>query len=523
MLKEQYYREPSEIDKIVFEKLVGGEHYLRKVKEEIEFEQLREIVKDCYSANMGRGAEDPVIMIKLCYLQYHYNLSDREVIAEAGVNVAYRYFLDLSLDSPLPVPSLISQFRTRLGEERFKKLFDAVVGQARAKGLVKDRLRLKDATHVIANVAVPFTIELVAQVRDRLLKSAAKIAPTDVEEHRTKANHIRSSTVDLKDRERLLYRVQHLREIVEWAKKIEGEIPEENKKEFIEALALASKILNDREEKAQDKLLTTVDKDARRGKHGEYYDGYMLDILVDPDSELITSLDVLPANADEAANAEKLIESEEKAHGNDIAELSIDSIGFNGTVLNRLGDPKGLAVEVYVPPFENPSKGDYFKPKDFHLDETGQVLTCPAGKQASNSHLGKRGHSTIFSFRRKDCRDCPLLKQCMPQLYKSNGGRTVDKNYYEADYESARQRANTERYREVKKLHPRVERKFADIVQNHSGRRARYRGIKKVKIQFLITSIAVNIKRMVTLLSRKTADLSFYFSFYFLPRLSRII
>jgi hypothetical protein len=40
----------------------------------------------------------------------------------------------------------LSQFRTRLGEELFTRIFDEVVRQARAKGLVKDRLRLKDAT-----------------------------------------------------------------------------------------------------------------------------------------------------------------------------------------------------------------------------------------------------------------------------------------------------------------------------------------------------------------------------------------
>jgi hypothetical protein len=68
------------------------------------------------------------------------------VIVEAQVNVAYRYFLDLALSSALPVASLLSQFRTRLGAERHQALFDQIVSQARGQGLVKDRLRLKDAT-----------------------------------------------------------------------------------------------------------------------------------------------------------------------------------------------------------------------------------------------------------------------------------------------------------------------------------------------------------------------------------------
>ena len=141
MLKESYYTEPTEIDTLVFEKLVPPDHYLRRVKQLIDFERWRDLVKDCYSPAMGRTAEDPVRMIKLAFLQFHYNLSDREVIAAAQVNVAFRYFLDLSLESRLPVPSLLTQFRTRLGAQRHQALFDQMVTQAREYGLIRDRLR----------------------------------------------------------------------------------------------------------------------------------------------------------------------------------------------------------------------------------------------------------------------------------------------------------------------------------------------------------------------------------------------
>jgi transposase len=172
MLKENYYTEPTEIDTLVFEKLVPPDHYLRRVKQLIDFARLRDLVADCYSPAMGRTAHDPVRMIKLAFLQFHYTLSDREVIATAQVNVAFRFFLDLSLESPLPVPSLLTQFRMRLGPERHQALFDQLVTQAREYGLVRDRLRLKDATHVLANIAVPSTLRLVAQTRQRLFDTA---------------------------------------------------------------------------------------------------------------------------------------------------------------------------------------------------------------------------------------------------------------------------------------------------------------------------------------------------------------
>jgi IS5 family transposase len=45
-----------------------------------------------------------------------------------------------------------------------------------------------------------------------------------------------------------------------------------------------------------------------------------------------------------------------------------------------------------------------------------------------------------------------------------------------------------------------VERKLAEIVRYHGGRRARYRGRDRVNIQFLLTGIVVNIKRIIRLL-----------------------
>ena len=111
-------------------------------------------------------------MLKFEYLRYHYNLSDRQVTERAKTDMAFRYFLQVDVYQRMPDPSSLCLFRGRLGKEGFRKIFRQVVGIAREHGLVKDRLRIKDATHVLANVAIPTTLGLVAQVRDKLLKSA---------------------------------------------------------------------------------------------------------------------------------------------------------------------------------------------------------------------------------------------------------------------------------------------------------------------------------------------------------------
>src|SRR5215813_959411 len=206
MLKAEYYSVPSELDMIIFEKLIPAEHYLRKLKAAIDFEPLRALVAECYAAGMGAPAEDPVRLLKLSLLQFHYDLSDSQVIRQAQVNVAFRFFLDISVESALPVPSLLSQFRTRLGSERFTRVFHEILRQARGQGLVKDRLRLKDATHGIAHVAIPSTIRLVAQTRERVLTAAEGFAAAGVAAKRQEMETLRQRTADLSEEQRLLAR-----------------------------------------------------------------------------------------------------------------------------------------------------------------------------------------------------------------------------------------------------------------------------------------------------------------------------
>jgi transposase len=267
MLKADYYVAPTDIDLLVFEKLVPADHYLRRLKAAIDFEPFRALVADCYVEGLGAPAADPVRLLKLSLLQFQYDLSDSQVLRQAQVNVAFRFFLDLSLESPLPVPSLLSQFRTRLGVERFTRVFNEILRQGRARGLVKDRLRLKDATHLIANIAIPSALHLVAQTREQLLTAAECFAAGEVAAHRVHVGAVRAATADLTEDRRLLARVTHLRELVTWgehwqqrlreaAARHQPVVSDEQEAAFSDALQVAHKVLNDREPEATDKLLS---------------------------------------------------------------------------------------------------------------------------------------------------------------------------------------------------------------------------------------------------------------------------
>lgn len=507
MLKASYYIEPKEIDRIVFEKLVPEDHLLCQIKNAVEFEKFRGYVKDCYSPDQGRGAEDPVRMIKLEVLQYLYGLSDREVLKQLQVNVAYRYFLDLSLESELPTSGLLSQFRQRLGKERHEKLFEEVIRQARQKGLVKDRLRITDATHVIANVAIPTTIQLIAQTRERLLRSAKPYAEEKVKAEEQRAQELRKITADLSDMERLLQRLEHLRRIVNWADEMQKSLgkPTEpvtpQRKRFDEMLEVAHRIVDESNDpEAKDRVRSSIDPDARRGKHGAFYDGYSLDTLMDADSELITAVNVAPANQDEAANAANLVRQEQAAQGNRVKSLSIDGIGFRGDVLRELTDPQGLGLAVCVPPRDwVNTNGPYFSGEDFHLENDGLTLVCPGEEETQARSRNDHDTGWQYHFTLGQCKGCRLRDKCMEKL-PAKHGRQVSRNDYEAEYRAARQFARTETYTQIRRQHPKIERKLAEIIRYHHGRRTRFRRSAQVAIQYLMTTLVVNLKRMTKLL-----------------------
>jgi transposase len=511
MLCEDYYRvRLTEFDEEVFRAFVPPDHYLRQALECIPWNDFYGILASYYNAEEGRPAESPVGMLKLEYLRYHDNLSDRQVIGRAKTDTAYRYFLQIGVREPLPDPSSLSYFRGRLGRDGFGKVFRQVVRTARENGLIKDRLRIKDASHVIANIAVPSTLALIAQTRDKLLAAAEPFDPIRVEGERVNVELLRESTAGQTDEQRLVGRVTHLREILAW---VDAQKPPEDANQqgawqaLVEQRRLAHKILADQEDPdAGDRTLSTVDPDARRGKHGSWYDGYMVDVLVDADSELITEVNVLPANGDEAADAGELIRQEEEAQGNDVEALSMDGAGFRGAVLRELEDPEGLAVNTFVPPKKQPP-ATLFTPQDFAEAPEHRIVTCPAGKTSHYRERDQRGHGSIYRFKRTTCEGCPLVSRCLNHPPRGPFGRTVRKTDYEAEYRRARKKATTPEYQAVRAEHPKVERKLGEMLNRHGGRRARYHGGSKVLVQELMAGMATNVKRIVRLLRAPTAAL----------------
>ena len=296
---------------------------------------------------------------------------------------------------------------------------------------------------------------------------------------------MRQVTADLKDVDRLAHRVAHLRAMVAWADGLQQDLgplpasPDHARTRVEAALALAHRVLADRDDPdTGDQVRSVVDPEARCGKHGAYVDGYLLDISLDADSARLTALNILPGNGDEARDTQTLLAAEERAQGHAVEAVSIDGIGWNGEVLRALSAPAGRGV-----------------------------VTCPGGQQTATKERSANHTGWKFVCARLQCAGCQQQARCLATLPQKKG-RSVIKNDDQAEYDAARVRATTPRYAAVRQQHPRVERKLADMVRYHDGRRSRYRGQWRVQMPYLLTGLVVNAKRMVKLLRPQGAQLA---------------
>ena len=86
------------------DELVPKDHFLRQVDSKVDFDFIYDLVEDTYSPDNGRPSLDPVMLVKIPLINCFYGIrSMRQTMKEIEVNVAYRWFLGLTLDDKVPI------------------------------------------------------------------------------------------------------------------------------------------------------------------------------------------------------------------------------------------------------------------------------------------------------------------------------------------------------------------------------------------------------------------------------------
>jgi transposase len=334
MLRRISTKSISEQDQYYYEKAIPQDHLLRRIAQTVDFSFVREILADRYSPDQGRPAEDPILMFKICLLEYLYNLSDVQVIEQIRVNLAYRWFLGINIDDPIADDSTVSYFRVkRAGLEKFQKIFQHIVHQCIEEGLISRKREIIDSTHVIADVAVPTWLSLVRQAYQQviceLMLANETLATSFQQRFESLWNELKGKTRD----EKLPSILELSNELVK-----EAEPFINDDKETYSPLYKLKKVIGDRSDSATDRLISVVDPEARTGHKSarRTIQGYKDHIMIDEESELITVVKVTPANAEDGDQFIDLITQLQKDQGMVPQEITADKAYWSGKNLRFL-------------------------------------------------------------------------------------------------------------------------------------------------------------------------------------------
>lgn len=140
---------------VTIEDLVPQEHFLRKLEAALKLSFVYEETTHLYSRRYGRPPIDPVVIVKYLLVGFLYGIpSERQIEQSIQTDVALRWYLGIDLDERVPDLSTISQLRRKPAFRKvFRRLFEEVVRQCVASGLVSGRLVVTDSTHVKANAS----------------------------------------------------------------------------------------------------------------------------------------------------------------------------------------------------------------------------------------------------------------------------------------------------------------------------------------------------------------------------------
>ena len=123
---------------------IPEDHLLRLIDHYVDFRFVRERLKSFYSST-GRPSIDPEVLLRLLLVGYLYGItSERRLLEEVRMHLAYRWFTRLDFSQEIPDHSTLS--KNRHGRFRqsgvFREVFEAIVRRCLKAGLVAARVWL---------------------------------------------------------------------------------------------------------------------------------------------------------------------------------------------------------------------------------------------------------------------------------------------------------------------------------------------------------------------------------------------
>jgi transposase len=341
------------------EEQIPADHLLRMIDGHVDFSFVREQLKDFYSST-GRPSIDPEVLLRLLLVGYLYGItSERRLMDEVRMHLAYRWFTRLGFEQEIPDHSTFS--KNRHGRFRqsgvFRKVFEEIVRRCLEAGFVEGRNVAVDGTLVGANASQQSRVP-----RERLVE-AAKLSRT----------------------------------VQEYLTELERQNPVADSEGSM---------------KLQDKVSTT-DPDATWAiKSGPAVLGYYDNYLVDTTSQVILSVDATPALFSQETLAARRMLEHAGQFGIHPQNLAADKAYGSGEFLAWL---LARNIQPHIPVIDrrHQTKG-HFTREHFRYEPMENAYYCPEGKALRYRGQARGSRGNVYCSTQEQCLGCPQKKLCTP-------------------------------------------------------------------------------------------------------------
>ena len=397
-----------------------------------------------------------MVLVKYLLVGFLYGIpSERQIEQRVQTDVALRWYLGLDLFDRVPDHSTISQLRRRKPSFRkvFRRLFEEVVRQCVAAGLVSGRLAVTDSTHVKANAS---------QASEELVEMPEEAG-------------VYWERLDAYEEEGL--------------EELERRTGKRRKKRTKQIK---------RDNRRSKKRVSRTDPESGHMKRPGKPEGphYLSHQTLDGDYGIITGLTVTPGDVYDSV---PYLDQLEHIHQSviPIQAAAADS-AYDFPLAHRVLEEHG--IDFYVRPQAVYDRTQVeFKRDAFRYDQEKDRYICPNGKTLRAKRLYRSDSGLFWEYwaEREDCRACPLREKCL-SANDRQGARKLSDSYFKPSVQRHLSRWKEPDYKQaLKQRQIWCEGTFAIQKRCHNLTRVLRRGLEAAEDHCLLSATALNLRRMI--------------------------
>ena len=453
--------------------MVPQNHMLRLIDKAIDWTFIYDLVEEKYCPNNGRPSMDPVMLIKIPFIQYLYGIkSMRQTIREIEVNVVYRWFLGLDMMDPVPHFSTFGKNYTR---------------------------RFKDTG-------------LFEQIFAKILEDCMKFNLVDTEQIFVDSTHVKACANSKKMRKRVaheqaLWYEEELQKEIAKDRESHGKKPLKEKDRNDPSSGSGGSMDSQEEipEGVKTQKCSTTDPESgwfRKGEHKHVF-AYAVETACDKHGWIL-GYSVHPGNEHDSRTFKPLYDKIKHYHP---AMIVADAGYRTPAIAHELLED---GVEPLFPYKRPMTKDVFFRKYEYVYDEAYDCYLCPENQILSYRTTNRDGYKEYHSCGEL-CANCPSLHKCTES---KNHVKVVMRHVWEEYMEMAEDIRHTLGNKAIYELRKEtIERIFGTAKEQHGFRYTQYIGKARMEMKAGLTFACMNLKKLARILGNRASKTSEILSF----------